>query len=83
MNGDHIFVQHGRGRLGFAREPLTSGAVAGQVRRQHFDGDVPVERRLVPFENGSHASFADDADDLVTSKAPQHRGIVGRIEPGG
>ena len=53
-----------RGRLRFSCEPLSRGAAAGQVRREHLHDDRPVELFLKPLEDNSHAASTDDLKNV-------------------
>ena len=52
-------------RHSFVLEALDKIGVLGQLLRQDFDSNEPVNRRLVGFVNSSHSTQADLLDDLI------------------
>ena len=51
--------------LGFLGKPVRKGRVIGESGGQHLDGNVPVQRRVVGLEHGSHAAASQFLDNLV------------------
>ncbi len=60
-------VECGR-RLGFLEEPLLGGLVAGQVRRQQLDGDVPIEAWVMGQVDDAHAAAPELGDDGIRTE---------------
>jgi hypothetical protein len=58
-----------RDRAGFALEALAPIRVAGDVGGEHFNGDRPIEARVVRFVNFTHAAGSEGGEDLVRAKA--------------
>ncbi len=56
--------QRGDG-LGLALEPRERVGVRGQLRREDFDGDLPVELRVARAVDLAHPARAERREDLV------------------
>ena len=57
-------VQRGGG-LGFLKEPLLSGVVFGQIRREELDGDRALEAGVRGLVDDTHPALAELANDPV------------------
>ena len=62
-------IQPGQ-RARFAIEPLGKTGIAAHRRRQHFQRDETVQRRLPRLVNRPHAALADEAEDFELGKEP-------------
>ena len=79
---DRRVVQRRRG-LRLAAEPGLEGRVAGQVRAQHLDRDVPAQPDVAAAVHLGHAAVAEDRAELVPGSQQawrRHRALV-VIEP--
>src|SRR5262249_27219888 len=62
-DGDDIRVVQPCRRAGLAAEALEPDRIAGRVKRQRFQGDVPAERFLPGFVDDAPATAGHFADD--------------------
>ena len=64
--------------LRFAIEPGQPFRIAGDKRRQDFDGDVAVEPRVARAVDGPHAAFAEFGNDFegADTLADHARGLM-------
>ena len=53
---------------GFLQEPLLGGVVAGQVRREELDGDLPLEARVLGRVDNPHPAVAEFGEDGVRAE---------------
>src|SRR3954454_21355956 len=69
--------------LSFAAEALNEGSLCGELRPQDFEGDVGIEPQIVSAVDGSVATLAQSANDLIATRdgPPRHEfcGHAGRI----
>ncbi|OQA23739.1 MAG: hypothetical protein BWY59_02540 [Verrucomicrobia bacterium ADurb.Bin345] len=56
------------GRLCFEVEALARFGVLNEIRRQHLDGDLTIERKLAGEPDGCHAALRDAAEDFISGK---------------
>ena len=52
-------------RARFTLEALSHGDVVGEMGRQHFDGDRPIEPRVLGAINLAHPAGSNRGEDLV------------------
>ena len=69
-----------RERAGFAGEALGEIQVAAGPRRENFQRDEAVQRRLARLVNRAHAAFADEFEDFELRKKFGEVGNRGRHE---
>ena len=69
-----------RERAGFARKPLREIPVVAGTRRENFQRDEAVQRRLARLVNRAHAAFADEFKDFELRKQFGEFGNRGRHE---
>ena len=69
-----------RQRAGFAGEALGKIQVAAGTRRQDFQRDEPVQRRLARLIDRAHAALADEFEDFELGKKFGEVGNGGRRE---
>jgi hypothetical protein len=62
-------MAEGGGGAGFLLEAAEAVGMGGKLARQHLDGDVASQARVVPLIHFAHAADAEEADDLVRSDA--------------
>jgi hypothetical protein len=87
--GDVRVAQPGRGER-LLPEPVPERVVAGELRREHLDGDVAAECLVVAAPDHRHAAGPEPLDEAVAvSDAlsapphPPHMPIVGASRPAG
>jgi hypothetical protein len=62
-----------RGSLSFSAEPFSFAGAGVLTRKDHFQGDDPVQVRLPGLVNDSHAAAAQLLDDVVGADPAQPR----------
>ncbi len=84
--GEHAIV-HGAGDVGviqlpsrqrFAGEARSDGPVPGELREDHFEGDLFTERKMFGGIHRAHAALADLAGDAIPLGHDLTDGDVGR-----
>ena len=55
--------------LGLLEEARHQARIGAQVRAQHLDGHPLADHRMLGEVDGTHATFAENADDLVVTDA--------------
>src|SRR5262245_14493719 len=63
--GTDVRVFEARDVARLALEALAQKGIRGQARREHFDGDGPIETGIAGLEDLPHAPFADEGDNLI------------------
>ena len=58
-----------RGGARFLLEAAEAVGIGDELARQHLDGDVASQARVVALVDFAHAADAEQADDLVRSDA--------------
>ena len=79
-----VGMAEGGGGQGFLFEAQHAAGVARQFRRQHLEGDVPLQAQVVGAVDHAHPAGADHGDDLVRAEARSRcQGQVVIIPTGG
>ena len=68
VDGDDVRVIERRDRFGFTLESLPPLRVSRHIRRQNFDGDLPVELRVTRAVDFAHATRTERGENLVISQ---------------
>jgi hypothetical protein len=61
-----------RGGAGLTLEALDERLVEGELARQHFDGYVALQGRLVGFVDHGHPAAAYLLHDLILTQSPSN-----------
>jgi hypothetical protein len=69
VDGKNVGVGETRDGQRLPLEPLQPIRIAGERRRQHLDGDVAVQPRIVSAIDGAHATGAEQGDNLERADA--------------
>ena len=80
VNADDVRVAEFREGAGFAGEAAGEIQVAARPRRENFQRDETVERRLARLVNRAHAALADEFNDFELGKQLGEIGNRGRNE---
>ena len=80
MQCDDVRVIEPRQRPGLACESLFKSQVPGNRRRQDLEGNQPVQPPLASLVNGSHATLAEQLQDLEVRKMAGQLVGIGRYE---
>ncbi len=75
MDRDDMLMSDRGGGASLATEPLPGDFVPRQIGRQDFDGDGPMEMRIVGFEDNPHPPMADHAGDLEMAEPTEVSGV--------
>ncbi len=59
--------------LGFVDEALEHVPIAFELAAEDLQRDVPAEVHVAPLQDLADAALGDGSEDLVASRAPQHR----------
>ena len=65
VDGDHVIVLDGGGRLGFPQEALAGGEAGTTSRQQHFQSHRATQLDVLRSKNDAHAPGTQNAQDAV------------------
>jgi hypothetical protein len=80
VDRDDVFVVDRGRRPRLARKPLPGAGLRRKLRREHFDGDQTVERRVAGLQHDSHPALPDDRQDFVGSESSQPARSIGCVQ---
>src|SRR5688572_14184178 len=73
-------MNDGCGGSAFAGEAGAGGSAGGEMRGEHFHGDVTTELALEAFEDDPHPAVADDFEDLDVFQLAERAGLIAGFE---
>jgi hypothetical protein len=76
MNGGDVWMVEGGGSERFALEPLQRLRILSQVRGEELQGDVPVQPQVLGFVHHTHASAAQQPEDVIV-----RNGLADQVPP--